>query len=145
MGFTGEKAMAFKEAYIDAFNRMEAALGGGGSGLESRLSRIERKLNALAAPVPRTAWKPGRVNRLLNINLLTPGCGCGKLTGRGENSNQSGRPHTKASGFFMPTLCRVGGDIRHSGSNNPTHLWLCFHVPAPGRARYSIREKEPKL
>ncbi len=45
MGFTGAKAMQFKVAYINAFNRMETLLRGGVDA--EALQRIERRLDAL--------------------------------------------------------------------------------------------------
>ncbi len=45
MGFTGAKAMQFKVAYINAFNRMETLLRGGIDA--EALQRIERRLDAL--------------------------------------------------------------------------------------------------
>lgn len=48
MGFTGAKAMQFKVAYINAFNRMEQILRGGGLSSAS-LQRIEERLDHLEA------------------------------------------------------------------------------------------------
>ena len=48
MGFTGAKAMQFKVAYINAFNRMEQILRGGGF-TSATLQRIEERLDALEA------------------------------------------------------------------------------------------------
>lgn len=48
MGFTGAKAMQFKVAYINAFNRMEQILRGGGFN-SATLQRIEERLDALEA------------------------------------------------------------------------------------------------
>lgn len=48
MGFTGAKAVQFKVAYINAFNRMERLIKGGGvSAPASALQSIERRLEAL--------------------------------------------------------------------------------------------------
>lgn len=48
MGFTGAKAIQFKEAYITAFNQMQRALlGGGVSAPAPALAGIERRLEAL--------------------------------------------------------------------------------------------------
>lgn len=48
MGFTGAKAMQFKIAYINAFNRMERLIRGGGvSAPAPALKSIERRLEAL--------------------------------------------------------------------------------------------------
>lgn len=48
MGFTGAKAIQFKEAYITAFNQMQRALlGGGVSAPAPALKSIERRLEAL--------------------------------------------------------------------------------------------------
>lgn len=48
MGFTGAKAMQFKIAYINAFNRMERLIRGGGvSAPAPALQSIERRLEAL--------------------------------------------------------------------------------------------------
>lgn len=48
MGFTGAKAMQFKIAYINAFNRMEWLIRGGGvSAPAPALKSIERRLEAL--------------------------------------------------------------------------------------------------
>lgn len=48
MGFTGAKAIQFKEAYITAFNQMQRALlGGGVSAPAPALQSIERRLEAL--------------------------------------------------------------------------------------------------
>lgn len=48
MGFTGAKAIQFKEAYITAFNQMQRALlGGGASAPAPALAGIERRLEAL--------------------------------------------------------------------------------------------------
>ena len=46
MGFTGARALQFKVAYINAFNRMERILRGGGLSSGS-LQRIEERLSAL--------------------------------------------------------------------------------------------------
>ena len=48
MGFTGAKAMQFKVAYINAFNRMEQMLRGGGL-TSVTLQRVEERLDALEA------------------------------------------------------------------------------------------------
>lgn len=48
MGFTGAKAMQFKVAYINAFNRMEQMLRGGGL-TSVTLQRVEERLAALEA------------------------------------------------------------------------------------------------
>lgn len=45
MGFNGSKALAFKLAYIEAFNRMEKALAGQGEilqNIERRLAKLEK-------------------------------------------------------------------------------------------------------
>lgn len=48
MGFTGAKAVQFKVAYINAFNRMERLIRGGGvSAPAPALKSIERRLEAL--------------------------------------------------------------------------------------------------
>lgn len=48
MGFTGAKAVQFKVAYINAFNRMERLIRGGGvSAPAPALQSIERRLEAL--------------------------------------------------------------------------------------------------
>lgn len=48
MGFTGSKAVQFKVAYINAFNRMERLIRGGGvSAPAPALKSIERRLEAL--------------------------------------------------------------------------------------------------
>ena len=48
MGFTGAKAVQFKVAYINAFNRMERLIRGGGvSAPAPALAGIERRLEAL--------------------------------------------------------------------------------------------------
>ena len=48
MGYTGAKAMQFKVAYINAFNRMERLIRGGGvSAPAPALKSIERRLEAL--------------------------------------------------------------------------------------------------
>lgn len=52
MGFTGEKAMQWKEQYIDAFNRMESVLRRRGNEISSneamlRMMRIEDKLDRI--------------------------------------------------------------------------------------------------
>lgn len=48
MGFTGAKAIQFKEAYITAFNQMQRALlGGGVSAPAPALQSIEKRLEAL--------------------------------------------------------------------------------------------------
>lgn len=48
MGFTGAKAVQFKVAYINAFNRMERLISGGGvSAPAPALKSIERRLEAL--------------------------------------------------------------------------------------------------
>ena len=48
MGFTGSKAVQFKVAYINAFNRMERLIRGGGvSSPAPALKSIERRLEAL--------------------------------------------------------------------------------------------------
>lgn len=48
MGFTGAKAVQFKVAYINAFNRMERLIRGGGvSATAPALAGIERRLEAL--------------------------------------------------------------------------------------------------
>lgn len=48
MGFTGAKAVQFKVAYINAFNRMERLIRGGGvSSPPQALKSIERRLEAL--------------------------------------------------------------------------------------------------
>lgn len=49
MGFTGAKAMAFKVAYINAFDRMEALLRGQAGLSSGALQNIERRLEALEA------------------------------------------------------------------------------------------------
>lgn len=50
MGFTGAKAVQFKVAYINAFNRMERLIRGGGvSAPAPALQSIERRLEALEA------------------------------------------------------------------------------------------------
>lgn len=46
MGFTGARALQFKVAYINAFNRMERILRGGGLS-SGNLQRIEERLSAL--------------------------------------------------------------------------------------------------
>lgn len=48
MGFTGAKAVQFKVAYINAFNRMERLIKGGGVSAPA-LQSIERRLEALEA------------------------------------------------------------------------------------------------
>lgn len=57
MGFTGAKAVQFKVAYINAFNRMERLIRGGGvSAPAPALKSIERRLEALEqATGPQTA------------------------------------------------------------------------------------------
>ncbi len=66
MGFTGRKAMAFKEAYIAEFNRMERELRGDLDGravqalsrivehLEERIARLEKIVEGLALEVSKT-------------------------------------------------------------------------------------------
>lgn len=54
MGFTGKAAMAWKEKFLDAFNRMEAALSDPAhSPLSARLRAVEARLAAWPNPVQR--------------------------------------------------------------------------------------------
>ena len=57
MGFTGEKAQAFKWAYIDAFNRMEAKLHGiKAAECPATITAVEQyDLREAAAPKPPTS------------------------------------------------------------------------------------------
>ena len=47
MGFTGAKAMQFKVAYINAFNRMEQLIRGKGAGLLENAQRAAAQLGAV--------------------------------------------------------------------------------------------------
>lgn len=60
MGFTGRRAAAFKEAYIDAFNRMEAELRGKSEPVPSLISRrwlvsFDATGREVVQPVPQDA------------------------------------------------------------------------------------------
>jgi len=71
-GFTGKKAMAFKLAYIDAFNRMEAAL--------MERARIEQEQAALAAATI-TGYEQYQLNQRV----------CDKCIGWGQWQDQARR------------------------------------------------------
>lgn len=72
MGFTGKKALQFKLAYIDAFNRMEAKLHGGDFDLD-RINQAYAFASQVAANTARGAFEcmlKGNPDDWRNMRLL---------------------------------------------------------------------------
>ena len=136
MGFTGAKAMQFKEAYIKAFNKMEGLLKG-----NTTILQLEKRIEALEKA--NKPFKKVSEESILNdyFTALKQALDSNKYYLKHKSTNET-RPGELLGVYDMFTYSIIGQksyDIYKNFSDNPVHrqalynlLLKCGYLIPPG-------------
>lgn len=125
MGFTGAKAMQFKEAYIKAFNKMEGLLKG-----NTTILQLEKRIEALEKA--NKPFKKVSEESILNdyFTALKQALDSKKYYLRHKSTNET-RPGELLGVYDMFTYSIIGQksyDIYKAFSDNPVHRQALYNL-----------------
>ena len=125
MGFTGAKAMQFKEAYIKAFNKMEGLLKG-----NTTILQLEKRVEALEKA--NKPFKKVSEESILNdyFTALKQALDSKKYYLRHKSTNET-RPGELLGVYDMFTYSIIGQksyDIYKAFSDNPVHRQALYNL-----------------
>lgn len=125
MGFTGAKAMQFKEAYIKAFNKMEGLLKG-----NTTILQLEKRIEALEKA--NKPFKKISEESILNdyFTALKQALDSNKYYLRHKSTNET-RPGELLGVYNMFTYSIIGQksyDIYKAFSDNPVHRQALYNL-----------------
>lgn len=125
MGFTGAKAMQFKEAYIKAFNKMEGLLKG-----NTTILQLEKRIEALEKA--NKPFKKISEESILNdyFTALKQALDSNKYYLRHKSTNET-RPGELLGVYDMFTYSIIGQksyDIYKAFSDNPVHRQALYNL-----------------
>lgn len=125
MGFTGAKAMQFKEAYINAFNKMESLLKG-----NTTILQLERRIEALEQ-ANKPFKKVTEESILLDyFTALKQALGSGKYYLKRRKGNNSGAGQLLGA-YDMFTYSIIGQksyDIYKEYADEPVHRQALYNL-----------------
>ncbi len=125
MGFTGAKAMQFKEAYIKAFNKMEGLLKG-----NTTILQLEKRIEALEKA--NKPFKKVSEESILNdyFTALKQALDSNKYYLKHKSTNET-RPGELLGVYDMFTYSIIGQksyDIYKNFSDNPVHRQALYNL-----------------